>query len=110
MHPQNPYSKRYNLKRLVKHHSLLQKYIVLNPSGEETINFSSSKAVFALNKAMLLADFKLENYDLPEGYLIPPVPGRLDYLLHIHDLLLEKFNISKDTQLRGLDVGSRINF
>jgi len=47
VHPQNPYSKRYNLKRLVKHHSLLQKYIVLNPSGEETINFSSSKAVFA---------------------------------------------------------------
>ena len=109
MHQQNPYSKRYDLKRLVKHHTLLQKYIILNPTGEETIDFSSSKAIYALNKAMLLADFKLENYDLPEGYLIPPVPGRLDYLLHIHDLLLEKFNISKDTQLRGLDVGSGAN-
>ena len=109
MHPQNPYSKRYDLKRLTKYHPLLQKYIILNPSGDETIDFNSSKAIYALNKAMLIADFKLENYDLPIGYLIPPIPGRLDYLLHIRDFLSEKFNISNDTKLRGLDVGSGAN-
>ena len=76
MHLQNPYCNRYDLKRLVKHYPLLQKHIVLNPSGEETIDFLSSTAVYSLNKAMLLADFKLEDYDLPMGYLIPPVPGR----------------------------------
>ena len=109
MHQQNPYSSRYDLERLVKYYPLLQKHIVLNPSGEETIDFLSSTAVYSLNKAMLLADFKLEDYDLPMGYLIPPVPGRLDYLLHMQDFLSEKLNNSKDTQLRGLDIGAGAN-
>ena len=109
MHPQNPYNERYDLKRLAKHHSALQEYIILNPSGEETIDFSSSKAVYELNKAMLLVDFKLADYNLPTGYLIPPIPGRLDYLLHVRDFLLEKFNIAGDSKLRGLDIGSGAN-
>ena len=109
MHPQNPYNERYDLKRLAKHYSTLQKYIVLNPSGEETIDFSSSSAVYELNKAMLLADFKLADYNLPTGYLIPPIPGRLDYLLHVRDFLSEKFNIAVDSKLRGLDIGTGAN-
>ena len=109
MHLQNPYCNRYDLKRLVKYYPLLQKHIVLNPSGEETIDFLSSTAVYSLNKAMLLADFKLEDYDLPMGYLIPPVPGRLDYLLHMQDFILEKLNSSEDIQLRGLDIGAGAN-
>tara|TARA_B110000483_G_scaffold53755_1_gene66953 strand:+ start:850 stop:1737 length:888 start_codon:yes stop_codon:yes gene_type:complete len=109
MHAQNPYSSRYDLKRLTKHYHALEKFIVLNPSGEETIDFSSSEAVFALNKSMLLADFKLGDYELPSGYLIPPVPGRLDYLLHVRDFLTEKFNVSENSQLNGLDMGSGAN-
>ena len=109
MHPLNPYYNRYNIERLIKFHPLLEKHIILNPSNEETIDFSSSVAVYALNKAILLADFKLENYDLPIGYLIPPIPGRLDYLLHIRDFISEKFNTSQDQQLRGLDIGTGAN-
>jgi 23S rRNA (adenine1618-N6)-methyltransferase len=109
MHAQNPYGNRYDLKRLTKHYHALEKFIVLNPSGEETIDFSSSEAVFALNKSMLLADFKLGDYELPSGYLIPPVPGRLDYLLHVRDFLTEKFNVSENSQLNGLDMGSGAN-
>jgi 23S rRNA (adenine1618-N6)-methyltransferase len=109
MHAKNPYGNRYDLKRLTKHYHALEKFILLNPSGEETIDFSSSEAVFALNKAMLLADFNLGNYDLPSGYLIPPVPGRLDYLLHIKDFIAEKFNSTEDSQLIGLDIGSGAN-
>ena len=109
MHKQNPYNSRYDLKRLTKHYHVLEKFIVLNPNKEETIDFSVSEAVFALNKAMLLADFNLGDYDLPSGYLIPPVPGRLDYLLHIRDFLIEKFNISENSQLNGLDIGSGAN-
>jgi 23S rRNA (adenine1618-N6)-methyltransferase len=109
MHPQNPYYNRYDLKRLAKHYAALQKYIVLNPSSEETIDFSSSSAVYAMNKAMLLADFNLEDYHLPTGYLIPPIPGRLDYLLHVRDFLSEKFNIAVDSKLRVLDIGTGAN-
>jgi 23S rRNA (adenine1618-N6)-methyltransferase len=109
MHLQNPYQKRYDIKRLVEHYPSLQKFIVLNPSGEETIDFSSSSGVYALNKAMLLADFNLTEYHLPTGYLIPPIPGRLDYLLHIRDFLSEKYNIPLDSKLRGLDIGAGAN-
>lgn len=109
MHPQNPYCKRYDLKRLAQNYSTLQRYIVLNISGGETIDFSSSSAVFELNKAILLADFKLVDYNLPAGYLIPPIPGRLDYLLHVQDFLLEKFNIAVGSKLRGLDIGCGAN-
>lgn len=109
MHPQNPYQERYNLKRLAEDYTNLQKYIVLNRSGEETIDFSSSSAVYELNKAILLTDFKLTNYHLPKGYLIPPIPGRLDYLLHIRDFLSDKLNVATDTKLRGLDIGAGAN-
>ena len=109
MHPLNPYYNRYDLKRLIKFHPLLQRHIILNPLCEETIDFSSSIAIYALNKAILLADFKLDNYDLPIGYLIPPIPGRLDYLLHIRDFLSGKFNTSQNEQLRGLDIGTGAN-
>ncbi|WP_047245272.1 23S rRNA (adenine(1618)-N(6))-methyltransferase RlmF [Maribacter thermophilus] len=109
MHAQNPYHNRYDLNRLVKHHPELKKYVVSNPTGEKTIDFSSSSAVLALNKAILLADFKLDDYQLPTGYLIPPIPGRLDYLLHVRDFLLDKFKLPKDLQLKGLDIGAGAN-
>jgi len=109
MHEQNPYSKRYDLKRLTEHYTALQKYLVLNPTGEETIDFNDSSAVYALNKAILLADFKLEDYHLPTGYLIPPIPGRLDYLLYVRDFLVEKFNVAEEANLHGLDIGTGAN-
>ena len=46
MHAENPYCDRYELKRLASHHPQLLDHIVLNPSGEETIDFSNSTAVY----------------------------------------------------------------
>jgi 23S rRNA (adenine1618-N6)-methyltransferase len=109
MHAQNPYCDRYELKRLALHHPQLLDHIVLNPFGEETIDFSNSTAVYELNKAMLLMDFKVDNYELPMGYLIPPIPGRLDYLLHLQAFFSKQFNIDKNTKLRGLDIGAGAN-
>ena len=109
MHPKNPYCNRYDIQRFIKRYPLLEEYIILNPSDEETIDFSSSKGVYALNKAMLLSDFRLEDYFLPKGYLIPPVPGRLDYLLYLRDFISKKFNINQNRQLSGLDIGCGAN-
>ena len=109
MHSENPYRERYDLKKYSKAYSLLGKHIVLSPSSQQTINFSDSTAVYALNKAILLSDFKLDDYNLPKGYLIPPIPGRIDYLLNLQDFLLGKFNIEKGKKLRGLDIGTGAN-
>lgn len=109
MHSKNPYAARYDLTRLAKAHSELQQHIVLNPKGEQTIDFSDALAVLALNKAMLIADFGLTDYTLPKGYLIPPVPGRLEYLLHVHDFLIAQFGVNETSQLHGFDLGAGAN-
>ena len=109
MHAQNPYAERYDLKSLANAHPPLQEHIVLNPSCQQTIDFTISDAVYELNKAMLLADYKLGDYNLPKGYLIPPIPGRLEYLLHLRDFISEKFKVDKAVELRGLDIGAGAN-
>ncbi len=109
MHPQNPFAERYDLKRLAGSHSPLREHIVLNPLGQQTIDFTVSDAVYELNKAILLLAYKLDDYHLPKGYLIPPVPGRLEYLLHLRDFISEKFKVDKAAQLRGLDIGAGAN-
>ena len=109
MHAQNPYAERYDLKSLANAHPPLKEHIVLNPSGQQTIDFTISDAVYELNKAMLLADYKLGDYNLPKGYLIPPIPGRLEYLLHLRDFISEKFKVDKAVELRGLDIGAGAN-
>jgi len=109
MHPQNPFAERYDLKRLAGSHSPLQEHIVLNPLGQQTIDFTVSDAVYELNKAILLLAYKLDDYHLPKGYLIPPVPGRLEYLLHLRDFISEKFKVDKAAQMRGLDIGAGAN-
>ncbi len=109
MHTDNPYQNPYNFTKYIEIFEPLKKHVVLNPSGQETIHFSDSNAVYALNKAMLLADYSLEDYVLPKGYLIPPVPGRLDYLLYLRDFLLKRFNLSTKKPLKGLDMGSGAN-
>lgn len=109
MHPDNPYQHPYNFTKYIEAYEPLKNHVVLNPSGQETIHFSDSNAVYALNKAMLLADYSLEDYVLPKGYLIPPVPGRLDYLLYLREFLLKRFNLSAKKPLKGLDMGSGAN-
>ena len=109
MHPQNPYNKSYDLKQLSERHADLQKHIILNPTGTETIDFGDAKAVFELNKAILLADFKLTDYQLPKGYLIAPIPGRLEYLLQLKGFLAKELNLDVSSPLNGLDIGSGAN-
>jgi len=109
MHAENPYQAPYDFTKYTEVYAPLKNYIVLNTSGQETIDFSDSNAVYALNKVILLADYKLQDYILPKGYLIPPVPGRLDYLLYIKDFLSERFNLNIDRPLKGLDIGSGAN-
>ena len=52
----------------------------------------------------------MTNWEIPKGYLCPPIPGRADYIHHISDLLASSNNgiIPKD-KVRGLDVGVGAN-
>jgi len=64
--------------------------------------------VLCLNKALLAYFYKVDNWQIPEGYLCPPIPGRADYIHYIADLLaIGKVPTGK--QVKVLDIGSGAN-
>ena len=101
MHPKNPFAEDYDFDLLIEHKPELKDFVFVNEHGTKTIKFGNQEAVRALNSALLKSQYDLD-WSLPKGYLCPPVPGRLDYLLYASDLL-EKEDI------RLLDIGTGAN-
>lgn len=102
MHLNNIHQTPYNFSDLVKIHPDLGIHIKTSRHGGETIDFSNGASVFALNKAILKLNYGLEEWSIPDGYLCPPIPGRVDYLHHLNDLLGKK-------KANGLDIGTGAN-
>jgi len=86
MHRLNRFRDGYDFTRLVTAHPPLAPFVVQSPRGEPTITFADPDAVLALNQALLKEAYDLK-WSLPPGALCPPVPGRLDYVHHLADLL-----------------------
>jgi 23S rRNA (adenine1618-N6)-methyltransferase len=61
--------------------------------------------VKALNRALLKAVYGIAHWDIPQGYLCPPIPGRADYIHHLADLL----DGAKGAAVRMLDLGTGAN-
>lgn len=89
LHPRNIHNKSYDLKALVISYPKLSAFVKENQYGELSVNFSDSKAVLCLNQALMAHHYDFENWTVPEGNLIPPIPGRVDYLHYMADLLSE---------------------
>jgi len=106
MHPKNIHQAPYNFDALTKSNPELSKFVFLNKYGTETINFADPEAVLQLNKALLKFHYQVENWSIPKNYLCPPIPGRADYIHHIHDLLSEE-NITD--RIKGIDIGVGAN-
>jgi 23S rRNA (adenine1618-N6)-methyltransferase len=62
-----------------------------------------------LNKALLAHFYGVAHWDIPEGFLCPPVPGRADYLHHLADLLAEDRDGVIPQQATVLDIGTGAN-
>ncbi len=111
LHSRNKHKERYDLKLLGKNSPGLIPYIKLNPIGEPTIDFSDNKAVLFLNKALLAKYYNVKNWQIPEGYLCPPIPGRADYIHYTADLLSEanEGTLPKGKRIKVLDIGTGAN-
>ena len=111
LHPRNPHRERYDFKLLTAAHPALAPFVRLNPHGDESIDFADPAAVKALNTALLKQGYGIEQWDIPEGYLCPPIPGRADYIHHIADLLggSNGGKIPLGPKVRCLDVGVGAN-
>ena len=84
---------------------------MLNPKGEPTIDFADPAAVKALNFALLKHFYGISKWDIPPGYLCPPIPGRADYLHVLADLLGSSHGgkIPRGDLVRVLDIGVGAN-
>ncbi len=111
LHPRNPHRFRYDFDVLIKACSELKDFVHTNEHNKETIDFSNPEAVKTLNKALLISNYNIQNWDIPANYLCPPIPGRADYMHYIADLLATTNNgvIPKGENVVGLDIGIGAN-
>ena len=111
LHPRNAHRLGYDFEQLAKCCPALASFVAMNQYGNTTIDFSNAEAVKMLNKALLQYFYKVSYWDIPAGYLCPPIPGRADYIHYIADLLKDSNQGAFPTtgSVRVLDVGVGAN-
>ncbi|HCM1552843.1 TPA: 23S rRNA (adenine(1618)-N(6))-methyltransferase RlmF [Vibrio parahaemolyticus] len=110
LHESNAHRGRYDFKKLIASEPSLASFVIKNPKGEDSINFSDPNAVKMLNKALLTAYYDIDFWDIPEHYLCPPIPGRADYIHRVAELLDgEVKGKYRHQNVRALDVGVGAN-
>ncbi|GGC85296.1 23S rRNA (adenine(1618)-N(6))-methyltransferase RlmF [Halopseudomonas salina] len=110
-HPRNKHKGHYNLGTLAAANPALKPLIIPGKTGERTLDFSKAEAVLELNRALLATQYGIQKWDIPAGYLCPPIPGRADYLHTLADLLGDSHDgqIPTGPTLVGLDIGTGAN-
>ena len=111
LHPRNRHQGRYDFAALIDSCPELGEFVILNPYGKQSIDFANPAAVRVFNRALLKQLYGIAHWDIPEGYLCPPVPGRADYLHGLADLLAQDNDgvVPKGAALRALDIGTGAN-
>ncbi|QHM70392.1 23S rRNA (adenine(1618)-N(6))-methyltransferase RlmF [Mixta intestinalis] len=109
LHPRNRHRQRYDFPALIAAHPALQAFIVTTPRGDSSIDFADPQAVKTLNQALLKHFYQIESWDIPDGFLCPPVPGRADYLHWLADLLAEDNQQQVPRDINLLDIGCGAN-
>lgn len=116
-HSRNLHRYGYDFMALIRSYPELRVYVHKNAHGNDSIDFADSKAVKTLNAALLKHHYKINQWDIPEGALCPPIPGRVDYIHYMADLLdLNAGGVSNSqvtnsaiSSIRMLDIGIGAN-
>jgi 23S rRNA (adenine1618-N6)-methyltransferase len=109
LHPRNQHSEGYDFVRLVAQTPELEAFIINSPVGQPTIDYQDAGAVRMLNRALLRTHYDIEFWDIPAGYLCPPIPGRVDYIHYLADLLADSNNnqeTPRGRHIKALDIGT----
>ncbi len=107
LHSRNRHAGGYDFPRLVEASPQLGAFVRTARHGGPSIDFADPEAVKALNRALLAEAYGIRDWDLPPGYLCPPLPGRADYVHHLADLLAADGDGTppQGATIRVLDVG-----
>jgi 23S rRNA (adenine1618-N6)-methyltransferase len=113
LHPRNLHRAPYDFPRLIDALPELRRFVQPHPLAGDTIDFSNPAAVLTLNRALLKLHYGIASWDLPSGYLCPPVPSRADYLHYAADLLAQEnpSTLRNDAEngFTILDIGTGAN-
>lgn len=111
LHARNPHRDRYDFAQLTKTSPPLEAFVQVNQFGNASIDFANPEAVKALNQALLKQFYGIAHWDIPAGYLCPPIPGRADYLQYVADLLAGSNGgeVPRGKGISVLDIGVGAN-
>lgn len=111
LHPRNLHRKRYDFGILTSNFPELAPFVIQNPYMDDSIDFFNPEAVKMLNSALLKCYYGIDHWDIPQGYLCPPIPGRAEYIHHVADLpvLDNQGAILAGSKIRCLDIGLGAN-
>jgi len=111
LHPRNKHRERYDFGQLIQCCPELAPFVRMNDYMDESIDFFNPEAVKTLNKALLKHSYDIDYWDIPQGFLCPPIPGRADYIHYIADLLGSRNNdkIPTGNGIKCLDIGVGAN-
>ena len=107
LHPKNRHNNGYDFLALCQSSPTLSPYVHTNKYQNLSIDFADPNAVKALNQALLKHHYHVNQWDIPQGYLCPPIPGRVDYIHYLADLLSETLpETSMKNKVSVLDIGT----
>lgn len=86
LHPRNLHKQGYDFPALIKSYPSLASHVKTNTYGNLSIEFADPLAVKALNAALLKRHYNIIDWDIPDGALCPPIPGRVDYIHYVAEL------------------------
>jgi len=113
LHPRNIHNTGYDFQALISSSPRFEPYVKKNAYGNLSIDFADPAAVKALNAALLKHDYGIDHWDIPDGALCPPIPGRVDYVHYVAELLGESAPKAENTKQHAepkiLDIGTGAN-
>jgi 23S rRNA (adenine1618-N6)-methyltransferase len=113
LHPRNLHKQDYNFPSLIKSYPQLAPHVTTNVHNTLSVDFSDPLAIKALNTALLKHYYHIAKWDIPQGALCPPIPGRADYIHHIAELLgvsePAKNAVNTEHTINLLDIGTGAN-
>lgn len=97
---------------LIKEFPELKKYILKqNEDNEEEFQFdwSNNELSLLMDKSILNYYFNIKYYDIPKGFLIPPIPSRINYINLINSIIAKLIKDMDIKNIIGIDIGTGAN-
>lgn len=106
MHERNIYRNQPDFTQIALDFPEFRKYAIPDAKCQKVrVDFTNAEALRTLTKILLKKDFNLDIV-IPEGFLIPTVPQRLNYILWLEDLISDIDPAKRKECICGIDIGT----